>query len=61
MCDHAREHLSSYMTARDAPHREKIGIRPLEENQISSARIKRHLNPKQTPFADNQIQITIGH
>ena len=28
MCDHALEHLSSYTTARNAPHREKIGIRP---------------------------------
>ena len=35
--DHARENLSPYMTARDAPQRRKIGIKPLEENQISSA------------------------
>ena len=63
MCDHAQEHLSSYMTARDVPHREKIGIRFLEENQISSSWItsiiwtlnRHHSN------ADNQIQTKSGH
>ena len=67
LCDHAREHLSPYMTARDAPHRDKLKLNPLRkikypsrESQVSSEP-QTEIIPTQTTKYKKKLIMPQGH